>query len=95
MSGMRKEITKGGTYNWYGDAARQVEIRALEEHGKSIRVLSKDSTKDEVCINGSVVYTIKHRPSKEGHARTDAYVDGRRMGAAFLRKGFPIGSWGK
>ena len=38
MPGMRKEIPKEETYNKYGDAARKIEIEAIEKHGTFIRV---------------------------------------------------------
>ena len=39
MRGMRKEIPIVETYNMYGDAARTVEIEALEEHVDLVRIL--------------------------------------------------------
>ena len=38
MPGMRKEIPKEETYNKYGDAARKIEIEAIEKHGTFIRI---------------------------------------------------------
>ena len=38
MPGMGKEIPKEETYNKYGDAARKIEIEAIEKHGTFIRV---------------------------------------------------------
>ena len=75
--GARRNSNGGVTYNWYGGAARQVEIKALEDHGTFRMVLRKDVPKDEVCINGRFVYTTKHNPPEDGHAKTDAYVDAR------------------
>ena len=77
----KEETTNRDTYNWYGGAERKIEIRALVERGTFIWALSKDAPKGGVCINGMVVYTIKHKPLRVGHPRTDAYVDGRRRGA--------------
>ena len=34
---------------------------------------------DEVCINGSFLYAIKHKHLKSGRAKTEAYIDIRRM----------------
>ena len=43
----------------------------------------------EICINGRFVYTAKHNPVKDGHARTDAYIyDPRRLDARFCVRGF-------
>ena len=42
-------------------------------------VLRRDGPTDEVCINGGFFYATKHKPLKAGHARVDAYVDGRGM----------------
>ena len=53
ISGMRKEIPSGGTSIFYGGASRQVEIKALDDHGAFIMVLEMDVDKDELCINGS------------------------------------------
>ena len=41
--------------------------------------------KDEVCINGMFVYTIKHKPLEAGHPKTDAYVADQRMPDARFR----------
>ena len=43
-----------------------------------IRVLINGAPRDEVRINGRFAYTTEHMPLKEGHAKTEAYVDGRR-----------------
>ena len=47
-----------------GGDARIVEIQALEEHVTFIRVTQNDSPKDEACVNGRFVYTMKHKPLK-------------------------------
>ena len=52
MPGMRKEIPTGETYNWYGNAERQVATEELEVRGAFLRALRKDVPKDEVCIDG-------------------------------------------
>ena len=75
---MRIEMPKGETYDYSGDAARQVEIKALEAHGTFIRVLSNDFPRGGVCIDGRSAYTIKHKPLEAGHKRTESYIDGRR-----------------
>ena len=67
MPGARKVIPKGETNNCYGDSARSVEINALGAHETFVRALGNDFPKDEVCINGMSVYTIKHKPLKPGH----------------------------
>ena len=57
-------------------------------------MLRKDVHKDEICISGRFVYTSKHKPLGDGHARTDAYVDGRRrLGARFFAKGLKEAIW--
>ena len=38
MPGIRKVIPKEETYNKYGDAARKIEIDAIEKRGTFIRV---------------------------------------------------------
>ena len=81
--------SEGGTYNWYGGTAREVEIQALEAHGAFLRLLRKGVPRDEACIKGRFAYTTKHKPSKDGHARTDVYIDGhRRLDALFRVKDF-------
>ena len=35
---MRKEIPREETQNKYGDAARRIEIEAIEKHGAFIRI---------------------------------------------------------
>ena len=54
--------------------------------------VEKDVPKDEVCIEGSFVYAVKHTPFKAGHERTDAYTDdqgslGARFSSIFSRGG--------
>ena len=72
----------GETSNCYGDAARQVGIKDLEDRGAFIMVLGEDVHNDDVCINGRFVYNIKHKPWESGHAKTEAYIDSRsRLGA--------------
>ena len=88
MSGERTEIPKEDNYNYYGDSERHVEIRALRDHVKFIRVSSKDLPRDEACIDGAFAYTTKQKSLKAGRAKTDAYVDGRRrLDARFCAKG--------
>ena len=49
-------------------------------------MLNKDIHKDEVCINGRFVYTVKRNPLEGGHTRTTDYIDGRRrLDARFAR----------
>ena len=76
---MRKEIHKEETYNCYVEAEMKVKIGELGDHRSCIRALRKDVPKDDMCINGRLVYTIKHKPMQGGHAKTDAYTDNRRM----------------
>ena len=58
MRGMRKEIPNEGTYNFDGDAERRIQIEELGCRGAFIGALSNDVPRDEVFINGMVVYTI-------------------------------------
>ena len=60
MQRARKAIPKGGNYNYYGDDSRQIGAKALGDHGTFTMARRKDVSKDDVCINGRVVYTIKH-----------------------------------
>ena len=84
MPGMRKETPKGGTSNCSGDAARQVGIIALKEHEAFVGVSKKGGPQDEVGIDGRFLHTIKPKPLKAGHAKTDAYIDNqRRLGGHF------------
>ena len=62
MPGMRKEIPKEETYNKYGDAARKIEIEAIEKHGTFIRVPFEQIPSGESLIEGRFVYTIKINP---------------------------------
>ena len=40
---------------------------------------------DEVCVSGMFVYDIKHKRSKDGHAKTESYIDSqRRLGARYF-----------
>ena len=66
---MRNETHNGETYNCFGGDARKIDMGSLEEHGTSITALRKDVRKNEVCINGGLVYTIKHKRLKSGHAK--------------------------
>ena len=67
------------TCNYYGDAARQVEIISLGCHGEFIMVLCRDVPRDGVCINGRFAYTTKQKPLGAWHAKTEAYVGEHRM----------------
>ena len=64
------------------DATGEIEIGALEEPGTFITPLRKGVPKYEVCISGGFVYTIRNKPLRDGHTKTDAYVDNRRRLAA-------------
>ena len=86
MPGMRKEIHKGWTNNCYLDSARRLGVKSLEEHWEFIMVLKRDVPKGEVCINWRFVCEIKHKPSKDAHVKTDAYIGNRRILDAVLRK---------
>ena len=82
-------IPQEETYNFYGDDAVVVEIKAIEDHIAFIMVLSKDVPRDGVCVNGVIVYTATQEPSKEGHIKTESYVDDHRMlGDRFCAKVF-------
>ena len=67
---MRKATPKEETYNYYGDDARKIEIKALGDHGAFIMFLRKDVHKDEVCVNDRFDYTVKQSaeswPCKNG-----------------------------
>ena len=47
------------TYNFYGDDARNIEIKALEGDGTVIRALCKDVPRDGARINGMFLYPTK------------------------------------
>ena len=57
MQRARKEIPKEETYNCYGNAARKVAIRELEERGTLLRAMSKDTPKDEVFLWAEGLFT--------------------------------------
>ena len=69
MEGWREEIPKYEKHNYNGDAARQVAIIALGDHGTFIRALSKDFTMGGVCINGRFAYTKKRNSLKAGRKK--------------------------
>ena len=89
----RKETQRGGTYNSSGNSERKLGIQALEERGASIRVANakEDVPKDEVCITGWFVYTMKNEPLQAGRSKTGAYIDHeRRLDDRFFANGCQV-----
>ena len=72
MQGIRKEFQRAALINGMG--APQGKSNMCD-----ITALRKNVSKDEFCIDGRFVYTIKHNPAGAGNARTDAYVDAKRI----------------
>ena len=56
MQGMSKRIPKEETYRFYGDDARNVAIKALEDHITFITVSSKNVPRYGLRIDGCFVY---------------------------------------
>ena len=47
--------------------------------------------KGAVCINVRFLYTIKHKPPKAGHVKSESYIDNeRRLDARFLLKVYQV-----
>ena len=85
--GMGNVIPKEDAYNIYGGDSAEVEIEALRDRDTFIRVPQWGVAKEEVCIIGRFVYTMRRKPLKAGRANTEAYIDNERsLDARFCAK---------
>ena len=94
IPGTRQEIPKE-IYKYYGDAAMNVEIRSLRDHGEYARVLSKGVPKDGVCINGRCAYTTEHKPLKAGHTKRKHMQMAEEGQMRVFAQKVPNEMWGK
>ena len=78
MPVMRNGVPKEDAYIPYVEAARKLDINALEERGTFIRFHQRGSTKGTVCINGRVGYTANHKPLKAVRAKTESHMASER-----------------
>ena len=84
MPGMRKEFPKEETYNKYGDAARKIEIGAIENTELLYESPFLEFRNGVTEREGRFVYAMGDKPIKAGHKRAGSYIDeSRKLDARF------------